>query len=101
MVFLFQHLGPGRYNGPEIAAQALATNFDAKSRERVRILDVAAGTGRLGAEVYTLRKIKQQNLSYATTQKKTKIGFQDYRLMQAKRFAERPKGAFCNTLDMH
>ena len=56
MVFLFQHLGPGRYNGPEIAAQALATNFDAESRERVRILDVAAGTGRLGAEVHALEK---------------------------------------------
>ena len=56
IVFLFQHLGPGRYNGPEIAAQALATNFDAESRERVRILDVAAGTGRLGAEVHMLEK---------------------------------------------
>lgn len=48
------HLNPDRYKGPEITAQALATNYDNDSRKSVRILDVAAGTGRLGAELYRL-----------------------------------------------
>lgn len=47
-------MNPERYTGPEVAAQALATNFDIISRTSARILDVAAGTGRLGAELYNL-----------------------------------------------
>lgn len=48
------HLNPDRYTGPECAARALASNFSTEERPRVRILDVAAGTGRLGAELYSL-----------------------------------------------
>ena len=54
LIFLFllkQHLNQDRYKGPEIAAQAIASNFDSEFRKSARILDVAAGTGRLGAEV--------------------------------------------------
>ena len=46
-----QHLNPNRYTGPESAARALAKNFSTNERSAARILDVAAGTGRLGAEV--------------------------------------------------
>lgn len=48
------HLNPDRYTGPEVAAQALASNFAAESRRNARILDIAAGTGRLGAELFKL-----------------------------------------------
>jgi len=44
-------LCPGRYNGPEIVAKEM-TEFYAKSkRAAIKILDVAAGTGRVGQEL--------------------------------------------------
>ncbi|XP_053393607.1 uncharacterized protein LOC123563018 [Mercenaria mercenaria] len=49
-----KHLSPDRYTGPECAARALAKNIPAKDRSTARILDVAAGTGLLGAELYKL-----------------------------------------------
>ncbi|XP_045215009.2 methyltransferase-like protein 27 [Mercenaria mercenaria] len=48
------HLGPNRYTGPECAARAIAKNFAENEKSTARILDVAAGTGRLGAELYNL-----------------------------------------------
>ncbi|CAG7721033.1 unnamed protein product [Allacma fusca] len=45
-------LCPGRYNGPEIAGDALADHFPADQRSSVKILDVAAGTGRVGHELH-------------------------------------------------
>lgn len=47
-------LCPGRYNGPSIAATALAEYYDEACRENVKILDVAAGTGFLGDELLKL-----------------------------------------------
>jgi len=46
-----QDLCPGRYNGPEMAAEALAKLYEPARRETIRILDVAAGTGRVGHEL--------------------------------------------------
>jgi len=46
-----EDLCPGRYNGPEMAAEALAKLYDTTERETIRILDVAAGTGRVGHEL--------------------------------------------------
>ncbi|XP_076039173.1 methyltransferase-like protein 27 [Oratosquilla oratoria] len=47
-------LCPGRYNGPQIAAAALAKIFSEDTRGTVNVLDVAAGTGRVGIEAYKL-----------------------------------------------
>ena len=44
-------LCPGRYNGPEISARVLAEVYPPEVRNTVRILDVAAGTGRVGIEL--------------------------------------------------
>jgi len=44
-------LRPGVYNGPEIAARYLAEVYSDKLKTVVRILDVAAGTGRVGEEL--------------------------------------------------
>ncbi|KAK7065158.1 ubiE/COQ5 methyltransferase [Halocaridina rubra] len=41
-------LCPGRYNGPDIAAEEVALRIPKEQRERVTIIDVAAGTGRVG-----------------------------------------------------
>ena len=46
-----QDANPNRYTGPECAARTLAKHFSTNERSAARILDVAAGTGRLGAEV--------------------------------------------------
>ncbi len=48
----FQDLCPGRYNGPNIAAESLAAYYAPEKREGVKILDVAAGTGRVGHELH-------------------------------------------------
>jgi len=45
-------LCPGRYNGPEIAAAAMAAHYSAELRPSVHVLDVAAGTGRVGEELH-------------------------------------------------
>jgi len=52
-------LCPGRYNGPEIAAQFMAEHYPMEDREGVLVLDVAAGTGRVGHELFKVgfRKI--------------------------------------------
>jgi hypothetical protein len=47
-----QDLCPGRYNGPEIAARFMAQHYPESSRGSVKILDVAAGTGRVGFELH-------------------------------------------------
>ncbi|KAG8240442.1 hypothetical protein J437_LFUL003156 [Ladona fulva] len=49
-----QDLCPGVYNGPELVANALNQELDreGKNKEDVRVLDVAAGTGRVGVELY-------------------------------------------------
>ncbi|CAL8080984.1 unnamed protein product [Orchesella dallaii] len=46
-------LCPGRYNGPEIAARAMSAFYkeDDDFRANLKILDVAAGTGRVGVEL--------------------------------------------------
>jgi len=44
-------LCPGRYNGPEIAARAMASVYEDERRPNLYILDVAAGTGRVGVEL--------------------------------------------------
>jgi len=44
-------LSPDRYNGPSMAAEACARCFGEKEREHATVLDVAAGTGRVGIEV--------------------------------------------------
>jgi ubiquinone/menaquinone biosynthesis C-methylase UbiE len=44
-------LRPGVYNGPEIAARYLAEAYSDKLKTVVRVLDVAAGTGRVGDEL--------------------------------------------------
>jgi len=45
-------VGPGRYDGPSIAATVMANYYlDETVRENIRILDVAAGTGRVGQEL--------------------------------------------------
>jgi len=43
-----QDLCPGRYNGPEIAADVMANYYPESARAKMRILDIAAGTGRVG-----------------------------------------------------
>jgi len=43
-----QDLCPGRYNGPEIAADAMASQYPESERAKLHILDIAAGTGRVG-----------------------------------------------------
>ncbi|KAK3096014.1 hypothetical protein FSP39_021948 [Pinctada imbricata] len=43
-------LAPGRYNGPAIAADAVEKSFP-RFKEKVTVLDVAAGTGFLGVEL--------------------------------------------------
>ena len=47
----FQHLNTNRYTGPEACAKAASRYFPEDNRSCARVLDVAAGTGRLGAEV--------------------------------------------------
>ncbi|XP_046385481.1 methyltransferase-like protein 27 [Ischnura elegans] len=48
-------LCPGVYNGPEILARAVSQQYvDEEEKRRVRILDVAAGTGRVGEELHKL-----------------------------------------------
>jgi len=49
-----QDLCPGRYNGPEIAAQALAEYYPSEVRPLLKVLDVAAGTGRVGHELHRM-----------------------------------------------
>ncbi|KAL5007564.1 hypothetical protein ScPMuIL_016370 [Solemya velum] len=44
-------LSPERYHGPEYAADVVSNHF-IKNRESAKILDVAAGTGRLGEELF-------------------------------------------------
>jgi len=45
-------LCPGRYNGPSIAAIAMAEHYPCEvTRGVLRVLDVAAGTGRVGQEL--------------------------------------------------
>ncbi|CAL8071408.1 unnamed protein product [Orchesella dallaii] len=44
-------LCPGRYNGPVLAAAAMASHYSEELRPLVNILDVAAGTGRVGEEL--------------------------------------------------
>jgi predicted RNA methylase len=51
IILCLQHLNPNRYTGPESAARELSKQFSAEERSTAKILDVAAGTGRLGAEV--------------------------------------------------
>ncbi|WAQ95579.1 MET27-like protein [Mya arenaria] len=48
------HLNENRYCGPESCARSLATYYPDNERAHARILDVAAGTGRLGAELHNL-----------------------------------------------
>jgi len=48
------HLNPDRYSGPEQAARHLSIYYNDTEKPTARILDVAAGTGRLGAELYNL-----------------------------------------------
>ncbi|OXA44641.1 Williams-Beuren syndrome chromosomal region 27 protein [Folsomia candida] len=52
-------LCPGRYNGPEIAARFMATHYPVEVRDKLNILDVAAGTGQVGRELHKVgfRKI--------------------------------------------
>ena len=45
-----QVLCPGRYNGPQIAAQVVEKYFG-DTKEDATILDVAAGTGLVGEKV--------------------------------------------------
>jgi len=44
-------LCPGRYNGPQMAGDALGKVYEESQRATVRVLDVAAGTGRVGSEL--------------------------------------------------
>jgi len=44
-------LSPDRYKGPEIAASFLAQYYPEDKRETVSIIDIAAGTGRVGEEL--------------------------------------------------
>jgi len=44
-------LRPGVYNGPEIAARYLSEVYSDKLKSVVRVLDVAAGTGRVAIEL--------------------------------------------------
>jgi len=46
-----QDLCPGRYNGPEIAAKFMGKHYPVEVRKDVLVLDVAAGTGRVGHEL--------------------------------------------------
>ncbi|XP_063595604.1 uncharacterized protein LOC134772498 isoform X2 [Penaeus indicus] len=41
----------GRYNGPEMAAEEIAARVDEDHRHSIRVLDVAAGTGKVGKEL--------------------------------------------------
>ena len=43
-------MGPGRYNGPAFAAEATDRSFP-DHKDKILILDVAAGTGIVGEEV--------------------------------------------------
>jgi hypothetical protein len=45
-----QEIG-GKYTGPNIAADSLAAYYGPEERKEVKILDVAAGTGRVGHEL--------------------------------------------------
>jgi len=46
---------PGRYNGPEIAAQFMGEHYPLEGgRQGVLVLDVAAGTGRVGHELHKI-----------------------------------------------
>ncbi|XP_071448302.1 methyltransferase-like protein 27 isoform X2 [Hetaerina americana] len=47
-------LCPGVYNGPEILAKAVGEQYVGEEKQEVRILDVAAGTGRVGEELQKL-----------------------------------------------
>jgi len=48
------HLSQDRYSGPEACAHAIADHFTETERLNAHVLDVAAGTGRLGGELYTI-----------------------------------------------
>ncbi|XP_042870216.1 methyltransferase-like protein 27 [Penaeus japonicus] len=41
----------GRYNGPRMAAEELASQVPEGYRQHIRVLDVAAGTGKVGCEL--------------------------------------------------
>ncbi|XP_042871010.1 demethylmenaquinone methyltransferase-like [Penaeus japonicus] len=45
-------LRPGVYNGPVLAAETAASRVDESRRASVRVMDVAAGTGRVGYELH-------------------------------------------------
>uniref|UniRef100_T1JM27 Methyltransferase domain-containing protein n=1 Tax=Strigamia maritima TaxID=126957 RepID=T1JM27_STRMM len=47
-------LCPGRYNGPQIAAKFLEQYYPENERPNVRLIDIAAGTGRVGRELLDL-----------------------------------------------
>ncbi|ELT87590.1 hypothetical protein CAPTEDRAFT_209791 [Capitella teleta] len=46
-----EHLGPQFYRGPLIAAQKLSDLFRPETRQHIRILDIAAGTGLVGQQL--------------------------------------------------
>ncbi|KAJ8316980.1 hypothetical protein KUTeg_004884, partial [Tegillarca granosa] len=47
-----QDLGPDRYHGPEIACDAMEQTYEMEDRGRVKVLDIAAGTGFLGEKLF-------------------------------------------------
>ncbi|CAL4133506.1 unnamed protein product [Meganyctiphanes norvegica] len=42
----------GRYNGPSICAEEVAARFPSDQRATVKVMDLAAGTGRVGLELH-------------------------------------------------
>lgn len=46
-----QDLQNGCYNGPEIAAEEMSKYYPVEERPFLKILDVAAGTGRVGEKL--------------------------------------------------
>jgi len=50
-----QDLCPGRYNGPEIATEFMSKYYSEDMRASVKIIDVAAGTGRVGFKLHEKR----------------------------------------------
>ena len=67
-ITLFQMLCPGRYNGPEIAAQAVEKYFG-NGREKAYILDVASGTGLVGDKVSERRVFTRMRALVDTTKR--------------------------------
>jgi hypothetical protein len=47
---LLQDLNPGTYNGPTIIADEMANCFP-ENRDKIKVMDIACGTGRVGEEV--------------------------------------------------